>query len=178
MALSFGGILGLLPALSAVKGNIAETIREVKDTMKSFNILIIALVLSTLITAAAAAQEKQKLSGIKKIEETALLNNLDYKSAVLETLKAYNDLETSVKLDESSISLSGTYSKKTYSDETGYITAVTLPVFEKLSLGASVDEDFTRTFGVNIKPLEKSGSVEQTNLTYRTKTCICRRNCR
>jgi len=28
MALGFGGILGLLPALSAVKGNIAETIRE------------------------------------------------------------------------------------------------------------------------------------------------------
>jgi hypothetical protein len=28
MALSFGGMLGLLPALSAVKGNIAETIRE------------------------------------------------------------------------------------------------------------------------------------------------------
>ncbi|MDC7226642.1 MAG: ABC transporter permease [Spirochaetales bacterium] len=29
MALGFGGVLGLLPALSAVKGNIAETIREV-----------------------------------------------------------------------------------------------------------------------------------------------------
>lgn len=29
MALGFGGILGLLPAFSAVKGNIAETIREV-----------------------------------------------------------------------------------------------------------------------------------------------------
>ncbi|MBI9107840.1 MAG: ABC transporter permease [Spirochaetales bacterium] len=28
MALGFGGVLGLLPALSAVKGNIAETIRE------------------------------------------------------------------------------------------------------------------------------------------------------
>ena len=29
MAIGFGGVLGLLPALSAVKGNIAETIREV-----------------------------------------------------------------------------------------------------------------------------------------------------
>ena len=29
MALGFGGVLGLLPAMSAVKGNIAETIREV-----------------------------------------------------------------------------------------------------------------------------------------------------
>ncbi len=29
MALGFGGVLGLLPAISAVKGNIAETIREV-----------------------------------------------------------------------------------------------------------------------------------------------------
>ncbi len=145
--------------------------------MKLWKILVSVISAAVIITAAASAET---INTIEQAEQTALLNNLEYKSAVLEVLKAEHALEGIIKLDSSSISLSGSYGQKN-TDNTdaaeasaddsgfGWQASASLPVIEQLSLGASVDEDFTGTFSISLNPLSHSGSTEETRLAYESK---------
>ena len=137
-------------------------------TMKFFTAVIAAAV---IFTAAASAET---INTIKQVEETALLNNLDYKSAVLDVMKAENALEYILKLDSSSLDLSGSYSHKDISIDgsTGTLdwnASATLPVFDQLSLGASVNQDLETVFSLNLNPLSHSSSAEQSRLDYNVK---------
>ena len=123
-----------------------------------------------IFTAAVSAETINTISGV---EETALLNNLDYKSAVLDVLKAENALEGYIKLGSSSLSFSGSYGGGTggTSDEDSdpafsWQASASLPVIEQISLGAGVDRDMNGTFTLSLNPLSHSGSVEQTRLAY------------
>ncbi|MDC7126463.1 MAG: TolC family protein [Spirochaetales bacterium] len=111
----------------------------------------------------------ETIDSIGKAEETALLNNLDYKTAVLEVLQAKNDLESFFKVSDSSLSLAGNYAYETNNSDWGWDAALTLPVIEKLSIGAEINQDLDTTVSINLSPLAHSSDVETTKLEYQKK---------
>jgi len=108
--------------------------------------------------------QAESLTGITMIEEYALHNNIEYKTALLNTLKAYNNLEYFFTLDESQLSLSGSYSPGEMEPEVE--AAVSLPLFQQLSLNASANKDLEGSIGIKLTPLAHSDSIEQTKLDY------------
>jgi outer membrane protein TolC len=108
--------------------------------------------------------QAETLTGISMIEEYALSNNIEYKSAILNTVKAYNDLEYFFTIDESNLSLSGSYSSEKQSPN--FQAAASLPLFKQLSLNTSVNQDLEGSIGFKLSPLTHSDSIEQTRLNY------------
>lgn len=133
--------------------------------MKLFKLLTAAVVAVVIFTAAASAET---INTIEQIEQTALLNNLEYKTAVLDVTKAVNALESRLKLDKASLTLSGSYPLQDGSSFGGEASAL-LPVFDQLSLSAAVDQDLTGTFGLSLNPLTHSDNVDQSVISYNTK---------
>ena len=118
----------------------------------------------------------ETIDSIKKIEETALLNNLEYKTSILEVLRAKNDLDTVLKLDDSTVNLSAGYSSAENSsaiEKTSSVfdwsMAATLPVIEQISLGARLSKELDTTISMNINPLAHSKTVETSKLSYQQK---------
>ncbi len=137
--------------------------------MKTTRILTSVIAAAVIFTAAAAADT---ISSVSQVEQTALMNNLDYKTAVLEVKKSENALEGTFKLDSSSIGLSGSYGStdgNLSADDLSWKAAAALPVIEQLSLSAAVDQDLTGTFGLNFSPLNHSGTAELSVLDYHLK---------
>ena len=124
-----------------------------------------AAVIAVLIASAASADT---ISTIEELEETALLGNLDYKTAVLDVMKAEHSLTGLLKLEDSSISLTGSYPQQSGSGLSWQASA-SLPVFEQLGLGAAVNQDLVSSFSLTVSPLAHSGSAAQSRLTYNTK---------
>ncbi|MDC7226641.1 MAG: TolC family protein [Spirochaetales bacterium] len=136
--------------------------------MKKYKV-ISAVMFSAAIFASEASADT--INTIEQVEETALLNNLDYKTAVLEVMEAGNALEGWIKLDDSSLTLSGSYDGS--SAEYGWGASATLPVFDQLSFDASVDEDddegIEGSFTVNISPFNHTITAAESRLNYTLK---------
>ena len=130
--------------------------------MKFLKLLTTVAAAAVIFTAAVSAET---IDTIEKIEQTALLNNLEYKTAVLEVMKAENNLESWLKLDSSSLKLTGAYPLLDDSSF-GWEASASLPVFDQLSLSAAVNQDLTGTFGVSLAPLTHSDTAEQAALSY------------
>ncbi len=119
-----------------------------------------------IFTASASAETIQTIA---QVEKMALLNNLDYKLAVLDVMKAEHALEGSLKLDGSSIGLTGSREEQENNGEYGWQASANLPVFEQISLGAAVDHNLKKTLSMNFTPLSHSGNAEQSMLAYGQK---------
>ncbi|MBI9107841.1 MAG: TolC family protein [Spirochaetales bacterium] len=133
--------------------------------MKSLIQSVSAFIFTFLIGLSLQAET---IGTVGRIEEIALLNNLEYKSAVLDVLKTEDALEGWLKLDDSSISLSASYLKQE-SEAIGYQASAILPVFEQLSFSASVNQDLSENFGIDLSPLVHSNTTAQTVLNYNQK---------
>ncbi|HAK45072.1 MAG TPA: hypothetical protein DCO79_04020 [Spirochaeta sp.] len=132
--------------------------------MKPLKILAAAAVAVVILTTAVSAET---INTIEQIEQTALLNNLEYKTAVLDVMKSENDLVSRLKLETSSVNLSGSYSDS--NSDFGWQASILLPIFEQLSISASLNQEQTGIFGVNINPLAHSVTTAQTELAYSIK---------
>lgn len=135
--------------------------------MKTFIEAAAVLVFTFLvgISLNAEALNSGMLNSLEEVENFALANNLEYKTAVLDTVKAYNNLEYFFTLDESEISFSGSYSTDE-SNETSLSASISLPLFDQLSLSASTDEELESCLGFTLSPLAHSDSLEQSKLVY------------
>ena len=126
-------------------------------------------VCTLLMTAAvlfASGVYAETINSISQVEETALLNNLDYRRAVLEVKKAEDGLEDILKINNSSLSLSSTYGSE---NNFQWRTAADLPLFEQISISASLDQDMKGTVGFNFNLLSHSVKVKTSRLDYEQK---------
>ena len=133
--------------------------------MKTIKFIAAVSAAALILTSALSAET---INTIEQVENTALLNNLDYKNAVLDVLKAENALETVLKLESSSVSLSGSYAQGG-SPALGWQASASLPVIEQLSIGAAVDDSLQSSVSINLNPLVHSSSTAQSRLTYDLK---------
>lgn len=123
--------------------------------------------LAAVLILLSASLEAETMDSLEKVEEAALMNNLDYKSALLEVTKAENVREGRLKWDSSSVSVSTSYGQGNGS-ALGWQSSLNLPLLEQMSLGASVG-DQQSALSVTLDPLAHSDVEAQTLLAYRQK---------
>ena len=141
--------------------------------MKTLKLLAAVAAAALIFTAAVSAET---INTINRVEQTALLNNLDYRTAVLEVLKAENAVETRLKLDNSSLSLAGSWEQQT--GGIGWQASANLPLFEQLSLSAGVNQDLDSTYGISLAPLAHSSAVQESELNYQLKIAAAEQTAR
>ncbi len=131
--------------------------------MKRMKVCTLFVTAVVLLTSGIYAET---INSISQVEETALLNNLDYRRAVLEVKKAENGVEDTTKIKDSSVTLSSTYGSN---NDFQWKAAADLPLFDQISLSASLDQDLKGTVGFNFNPLSHSATVELSTMEYELK---------
>lgn len=145
--------------------------------MKLTRLLLITV---SAVMISAASSSADTINTIDQVEKAALLNNLDYRTAVLDVLKAQNAIESYIKIENSALGLSGAYEgpseNESSSSETSssdplirWQASASLPLIEQLGITAALDQDLKGTITVSINPFSHSAAVQQSKLAYDQK---------
>jgi hypothetical protein len=114
----------------------------------------------------------QTFNSLEDICNYALENSSEYKKTILDVIVARNNLEGVLKLNETTFTFSGDSSGSDNLSDSGdgadwvSSAAVELPLFDQLSMNASMDDDFNGSLGLNFTPLFHSDDRGQFNIKY------------
>lgn len=107
------------------------------------------------------------LSGFDDISAFAVENNVEYRTAEFEYMKALKNLEHPLRVDESDISLLTSYSG-VESDILSSKFSATVPIINQLQFNASVNQNLDGNLGISFYPLYHSDSSEQADIAFNT----------
>lgn len=117
------------------------------------------LLISLLLSGTLGAQEFTSLDDIK---EYARENSLAYKKAAWDAVKAGNDVDGTLELEETSFSASANYPDT--EDEFSSSVGAVIPLVDQLSLNGSWYDDNSRRVGLAFSPLSHSDDRDQQSI--------------
>lgn len=104
-----------------------------------------------------------ELGSLEEVCAYARENSLDYRSALWDALKAGNDLDGILELEEASFGFDTTLRED---EDTLASAGVELPILDQISLNASVDSDKNRSYGLTLNPLAHGDDRTQQDLAW------------
>jgi len=110
----------------------------------------------------------QNLGSLEDIAGYALENNLEYRKALWEAVKAEDDVEGILKLDETSFFANGAWTDDQDGDRGDWngTAGMEIPLIDQLSLKGSVNRDLSGSAGLTFSPLFHSDTRQQTGINW------------
>ena len=106
------------------------------------------------------------LSSLEEIAAYGSENSLDYLNGQVNLMKAKDNIQSLLLLEDTAVSLEGSLSDA--EESLALNSRIEIPIIEQISISGNLDQEKTGSVSLNLKPLAHSDNSEQSMINYQS----------